>query len=112
MNGTIVALWTAISYDAYNKPKSILYGNGSLTRNIYSPHNNNLTSIEIGRGGDLINNMSYRYDKHNNITSIVNSITNETHNYSYDDMDRITNWQYSNNSYNTKKTIIITAKTT
>jgi YD repeat-containing protein len=92
LNGTIVALWTAISYDAYNKPKSILYGNGSLTRNIYSPHNNNLTSIEIGRGGDLINNMSYRYDKHNNITSIVNSITNETHNYSYDDMDRITNW--------------------
>jgi hypothetical protein len=38
-----------------------------------------------------------------NITSIVNSITNETHNYSYDDMDRITNWQYSNNSYSTKK---------
>jgi hypothetical protein len=36
LNGTIVALWTAISYDAYNKPKSILYGNGSLTRNIYS----------------------------------------------------------------------------
>ncbi|CAC9645498.1 hypothetical protein [uncultured Gammaproteobacteria bacterium] len=103
LNGTIVALWTAISYDAYNKPKSILYGNGSLTRNIYSPHNNNLTSIEIGRGGDLINNMSYRYDKHNNITSIVNSITNETHNYSYDDMDRITNWQYSNNSYSTQK---------
>jgi hypothetical protein len=47
--------------------------------------------------------MSYRYDKHNNITSIVNSITNETHNYSYDDMDRITNWQYSNNSYSTQK---------
>jgi hypothetical protein len=103
LSGTIVALWTAISYDAYNKPKSILYGNGSLTRNIYSPYNNNLTSIEIGRGGDLINNMSYRYDKHNNITSIVNSITNETHNYSYDDMDRITNWQYSNNSYSTQK---------
>jgi hypothetical protein len=39
------------------KPKSILYGNGSLTRNIYSPHNNNLTSIEIGRGGDLIINV-------------------------------------------------------
>jgi hypothetical protein len=56
-----VVCFRDINYDAYNKPKSILYGNGSLTRNIYSPHNNNLTSIEIGRGGDLINNMSYRY---------------------------------------------------
>jgi hypothetical protein len=72
---TKVALWTATSYDAYNKPKGILHGNGLLTRNVYNPHNNNLTSIEIGRGGDLINNMSYSYDNHNNITSIANSIT-------------------------------------
>jgi hypothetical protein len=51
---TKFALWTATSYDAYNKPKGILHGNGLLTRNVYNPHNNNLTSIEIGRGGDLI----------------------------------------------------------
>jgi hypothetical protein len=73
------ALWTATSYDAYNKPKSILHGNGLLTRNVYSSHNNNLTSIEIGRGGNLINNMNYGYDNHNNITGIANSITDESH---------------------------------
>jgi YD repeat-containing protein len=100
---TKVALWTATSYDAYNKPKSILHGNGLLTRNVYSSHNNNLTSIEIGRGGNLINNMNYGYDNHNNITGIANSITDESHTYSYDDMDRITNWQYSNNSHSTSK---------
>jgi hypothetical protein len=33
---TKVALWTATSYDAYNKPKGILHGNGLLTRNVYN----------------------------------------------------------------------------
>ncbi|WP_201341263.1 hypothetical protein [Abyssogena phaseoliformis symbiont] len=85
---TKVALWTATSYDAYNRPKSILHGSGLLTRNIYSKCNNNLSAIEIGRGGDLINNMSYNYDNHN-IINIDNAITDESHGYDYDGMDKI-----------------------
>lgn len=40
---TKVTLWTVSSYEAYNKPKSILYGNGSeINETSYDANNNRI----------------------------------------------------------------------
>ena len=63
---------------------------------IISENNNNLESIQVGRGGKLINDIHYTYNDRNSLIGANDAITGESHSYTYDNYDRITSWNYAN----------------
>ncbi len=92
---------TYASYSGYNalgQNSNITYGNGVTTDYTYETNTNRLSTIvtKPSTGADFLN-LSYAYDNADNITSLVDGTdATYTQNFSYDDLDRLTD-AYSDN---------------
>jgi len=78
---------TASSYNAASQLTSLTFFNNAVTTYGYNQQNLRLTSLTTS--GNL-QNLSYLYDNVGNVTRITDAVRNETQNFAYDDLDRLT----------------------
>ncbi len=100
--GTDIYLSNA-SYTALGQLSSFTYGNGIETNYSYDPNNFRLTAMQTGipssptlPSTNLIQNINYGYDSEGNVTTVKDLITNMRDLYTYDPLNRLTQWQTSN----------------
>ena len=89
-----ITLWTATSYDASGRLQGEVFGNGVLTRREIDPVTGHINRITTGMGDQLLRNISYSYDQRDNILSREDQLSGISETYSYDHMDRLSNWNY------------------
>ncbi len=86
-----VYLWRATERDAAGRLAGHIVGNGLFNERSYNPNTGHLLSIRsrIGSSGE-IRNLAYQYDKMDNVLSRQNSLSGLTENFTYDQLDRLT----------------------
>ncbi len=85
-----------IFYDKFGSRSYIAYGNGTKTQYDYEPYRRRLAGLQTQSGQNMLMDLSYSYDKENNITGISNTagIVNGlggvySYSFDYDDMYRL-----------------------
>jgi RHS repeat-associated protein len=86
-----------LTYNVLGQVTSQALGNGVTVTNTYSSSTNRLASRTATNASSTLINFAYTYDPLGNIKSITDSVLNETHQYSYDFLNRLT----SANGYTT-----------
>ncbi len=81
----------SISYTATGKRQKIVYGNGVETSYEYDPVRDAIKQIKTTKaGGEVLQDLTYSFDKVGNISSLVNGADLGTTAYQYDSLDRLT----------------------
>jgi len=85
-----VYLWQARSYDAAGRLTSHITGNALISEHNYNQATGQLDTIKSGFSyAEQIRDLSYQYDKLNNVTNRTNHQNNLKESFSYDMLDRI-----------------------
>lgn len=89
-----------LEYDKFGQRAFVEAGNNIQTRYSYRPDNLRLQSLQAGKGGgNLFQNLAYRYDKVGNVLGLVNDVPvppasqfggPSTQTFTYDDLYRLT----------------------
>ena len=80
-----------ITYSAMGQIRNISYGNQTQTNYTYRPDHKLQNIKTISPDGYVpIQNLSYEFDKANNITKLIDNIKSNIREFSYDDLSRLT----------------------
>ena len=102
LDDSVYAVWAVANRNAKGQIEAEWYGNGYLTTRYYNA-DNTIDQIKTGVGKTLIRDIRYSYDARNNIVGKVDAINGTTESYSYDNMDRISSWEYNRKANEAKK---------
>ena len=80
------------NYNAASQMTTLTFGNNVVTTYGYNSQNLRLLTLQTG-AGNSIQNLSYGYDNVGNVTNLTDILNNKTSNYTYDDLNRLTNWE-------------------
>ncbi len=94
---TAEIVWVATSRDNFGQLSGELFGNGLLTRRDIDRSRGLVTRITTGMGSRYLRDIRYTYDERNNVQSKMGAIRKQEEYYRYDNLDRLTQWSYSNN---------------
>ena len=82
---------TASSYNAASQLTALTFGNNVVTTNYtYNSQNLRLTNLQTLAGATYLQRLNYTYDNVGNVSQIQDNVRNETQNFAYDDLDRLT----------------------
>ena len=85
-----VYFWRAKSMDAANRLTGNIFGNGLSTEKTYNQATGHLNTIQSGfKYDDHIRNLTYQYDKMDNVISRQNHINGLQEQFNYDNLDRL-----------------------
>jgi len=97
VSGSDTRYVSGIKYNATGQRTAETSGDGTITTYDYNPENHRLKTLETKRKGTTVQNISYEYDDVGNITERTsemmgsdNRMKKTTHEYTYDDNDRLT----------------------
>jgi len=97
VSGSDTRYVSGIKYNATGQRTAETSGDGTTTTYDYNPENHRLKTLETKRKGTTVQNISYKYDDVGNITERTsemmgsdNRMKKTTHEYTYDDNDRLT----------------------
>ena len=89
-----------VDYSVNGQITRIEFGNGNVTTYTYHPYNLRLTKIKTsGSQNNVIQDLSYTYDKAGNITSITDTVNTASQTFKYDELNRLV---YAQGNYGTK----------
>ncbi|TMX33218.1 RHS repeat-associated core domain-containing protein [Vibrio sp. Hep-1b-8] len=94
---TAEIVWVATSRDNFGRIGGELFGNGLLTRRDIDRSRGTVQRITTGMGDTYLRDINYTYDERSNVLSKVSAIRNQSEYYQYDDFDRLTQWNFSDN---------------
>ena len=90
VGATATSLISNITYKPFGPPNSMDFSNG-LSRNLSFDTDYRITGIDVSDGTSSVQNLSYQYDRFNNITILDNNL-NSTYSqgFFYDNLHRLT----------------------
>lgn len=83
-------LWRTLETNALLQPTRFATGNGFLSEYKYDPKTNQLVGILTKHNGEIIQNLTYKYDNYSNITKRSDLKGNRSEQFGYDLLNRLT----------------------